>query len=326
MRAGAVRAGGGPGPGPGAGAGAGGVAGAGANGLIGRRVVAGLAGGAGGGCRVKALVRDVGAASRLFGGRRGVQVVGPEGWSEAVAEGDCRAVVNLCGEPVATRWDPAARKGILESRIDSTKILVDAINACPEAKRPEVLVNASAIGFYGTSTTGRFDEASSPGDDFLARVCVDWEAEAAKVDPAVRLVTLRTGLVLDREGGVLGKMVPAFQMFAGGAMGSGEQWCSWVHHEDVVGIVKLAIESPEAKGPINAVSPQPVTNAQFSEALGRALGRPSWLPVPDFALKAALGDGAALVLEGQRVLPKKAQDLGYRFRYADVQEAVRAAV
>ena len=273
---------------------------------------------------MKALVRDVGAAQRLFGGRLGVQVVGPEGWSEAVADGDCRAVVNLCGEPVATRWDAAARKGILESRIGSTKLLVDAINQAK--KRPEVLVNASAIGFYGTSTTGRFDEASSPGDDFLARVCVEWEAEAAKVDPAVRLVTLRTGLVLDSEGGVLGKMVPAFQMFAGGAMGSGEQWCSWVHHEDVVGILKLAIESPEAQGPINAVSPRPVTNAQFSEALGRALGRPSWLPVPDFALKAALGEGATLVLEGQRVLPKKAQDLGYRFRYVDVGEAVRAAV
>ncbi len=295
---------------------------AGANGLIGRRVVAGLTGA---GCRVKALVRDVAEARALFADR-GVEVVGVPDWPEAVAGGDCRAVVNLCGEPVATRWDPEARKGIRSSRIDTTRALVHAVNSAEAGRRPEVFVNASAIGYYGVSTVGSFDESSAPGGDFLAQVCVDWEAEAAKVDPDVRLVTLRTGLVLDREGGVLGKMVPAFRLFAGGAMGSGEQWCSWVHHEDVVGIIRLAIDDPKAEGPINAVSPRPVTNAQFSKAVGDALGRPSWLPVPDFALKAALGEGATLVLEGQRVFPKKAEALGYKFRHTDVEEAVRAAV
>ena len=318
---GAVRAGAGAGAGPGAPA----VAVAGANGLVGRRVVAGLTGE--GGCRVKALVRDVDKGRALFADRGGqVEVVGVPDWAEAVAGGDCRAVVNLCGEPVATRWDAAAQKGIRSSRIDTTRALVSAVNSAKAGRRPEVFVNASAIGFYGTSTVGIFDESSAAGNDFLADVCVDWEAEAAKVDPGVRLVTLRTGLVLDREGGVLGKMVPAFQMFAGGAMGSGEQWCSWVHHEDVVGIIRLAIDNPKAKGPINAVSPRPVTNAHFSRALGDALGRPSWLPVPDFALKAALGDGATLVLEGQRVLPTKAEALGYKFRHTEVEEAVRAAI
>jgi uncharacterized protein len=241
-------------------------------------------------------------------------------WQSVIAS--CDGVVNLAGEPIGEgRWTPERKQEILNSRKLGTQKIVEAIvNANP---KPTVLINASAIGYYGTSETAIFDETSISGNDFLAQVCQAWEAEARKVkDVGVRLVILRLGIVLG-NGGALGKMIPPFKLFAGGPIGSGRQWFSWIHVEDLVNLIVQALTKPEIEGVYNATAPNPVRMADLSQTLGQVMNRPSWLPVPAFAIEALLGDGAVVVLEGQQVLPKRTVETGFEYKYPNLQSALK---
>lgn len=234
------------------------------------------------------------------------------------------AVVNLAGLPISTRWSPEIKKEIKHSRINTTSKVVDLINNASMDLRPSVLVSATAIGYYGTSETRVFDERSPSGNDYLSEVCREWEAKALEVDNGVRLVLIRIGVVLGKDGGALAKMIPLFMMFAGGPLGSGRQWFSWIHLDDLVNLIYEALRNPSYKGIINGTAPNPVKLSEMCEQLGQVVSRPSWLPVPEFALKAVLGEGASVVLEGQRVLPLKAQELGFSYKYPYVRDALRA--
>ncbi|PSB21699.1 TIGR01777 family protein [Phormidesmis priestleyi ULC007] len=240
-------------------------------------------------------------------------------WQEKIS--GCDGVVNLAGEAIAeNRWTPERKQSLMDSRKITTQKLVEAIaNANP---KPSVLVNASAIGFYGTSETVTFDETSAAGNDFLAEVCQTWEAEASKVkESGVRLVILRLGIVLGM-GGALGKMLTPFKLFAGGPIGSGNQWFSWIHRDDLVSLILRALTRPEMEGVFNATAPQPVRMAEMTTTLGQVMNRPSWLPVPSFALEAMLGDGAKVVLEGQEVLPKHTLANGFEYQYLTIKPAL----
>ncbi|MHC5671640.1 thylakoid membrane protein ThyD [Nostoc sp.] len=240
-------------------------------------------------------------------------------WQGVIAS--CDSIANLAGEPIGEgRWTPERKQEILNSRKLGTQKIVEAIaNANP---KPTVLINASAIGYYGTSETASFDEASLSGNDFLAQVCQAWEAEAKKVkDAGVRLVILRFGIVLG-NGGALGKMIPAFKLFAGGPIGSGRQWFSWIHVDDLVNLILQALTKPEIEGVYNATAPNPVRMADLSQTLGGVMNRPSWLPVPSFAIEALLGDGAIVVLEGQQVIPKRTVETGFEYKYPNLKSAL----
>jgi uncharacterized protein (TIGR01777 family) len=243
-------------------------------------------------------------------------------WQNSVA--GCDAVVNLAGEPIAERWTPEHKKEILNSRQLGTQKIVEAIaQATP---KPSVLINASAIGYYGTSERATFDETSLPGNDFLAQVCQAWEAEAKKVkDAGVRLVILRIGIVLG-NGGALAKMITPFKLFAGGPLGNGNQWFSWIHRDDLVNLILEALKRPEVEGTFNATSPNPVHMKQVCDTLGDIMHRPSWLPVPAFALEMLLGEGAKVVLEGQQVLPKATEAIGFRYQYPTLKSALTEIV
>ncbi len=243
-------------------------------------------------------------------------------WQPAIS--GCDAVINLAGEPISERWSPKHKKEILDSRQLGTRTIVEAIKKADP--KPKVLVNASAIGYYGTSETKTFEESSAPGEDFLAQVCQKWEAEAQKVTEAgARLVILRIGIVLG-DGGALGKMLGAFKMFAGGPLGSGHQWFSWIHIDDLVGLIVEALSRQDMEGTFNATAPNPVRMNEFCETLGEVLKRPSWLPVPNFALEALLGEGSIIVLEGQEVLPKKTESIGFKYRYPTLKPALKEII
>ncbi|MBG1263230.1 TIGR01777 family oxidoreductase [Nostoc commune] len=240
-------------------------------------------------------------------------------WQSVIAS--CDGVVNLAGEPIGEgRWTPERKQEILNSRKLGTQKIVEAIaNANP---KPTVLINASAIGYYGTSETATFDETSLSGNDYLAQVCQIWEAQARKVkDAGVRLVILRFGIVLG-NGGALGKMITPFKLFAGGPIGSGRQWFSWIHVDDLVSLILEALTKPEIEGVYNGTAPNPVRMADLSQTLGEVMNRPSWLPVPGFAIEALLGDGAMVVLEGQQVLPKRTLETGFEYKYPNLQSAL----
>ncbi|WP_414568558.1 TIGR01777 family oxidoreductase [Nostoc sp. CCY 9925] len=279
------------------------------------------------GHRVLVLTRNTSFAQKVFpsGAFPNVEIVAytptqSGSWQSAIAL--CDAVVNLAGEPIGEgRWTPERKQEILNSRKLGTQKIVEAIvSANP---KPTVLVNASAIGYYGTSETATFDETSLSGKDFLAQVCQTWEAEATKVkDAGVRLVILRLGIVLG-NGGALAKMIPPFKLFAGGPIGSGRQWFSWIHLDDLVNLILQALTRPEIEGVYNATAPNPVRMADLSHTLGEVMHRPSWLPVPGFAIEALLGDGAMVVLEGQKVLPKRTVETGFEYRYANLQSALK---
>jgi uncharacterized protein len=247
------------------------------------------------------------------------------GWMQAL--GECDAVVNLAGENIFNRrWNDEVKTAIRDSRVRGTEIVVQALARAPRdaAGLPKVLVNASAVGYHGPRGDEELTEADPAGNDFLARVCVDWENAARAAEPSgVRVVMIRTGIVLDKEGGALAKLLTPFQWFVGGPVGSGRQWMSWVHHADLIGLYVFALDNDRAAGPVNATAPNPVTNKEFSKALGRALHRPSFLWAPEFALRMLLGEVAGLVTKGQRVLPTRASALGYTFRFAGLDEALR---
>ncbi|MGA9284898.1 MAG: TIGR01777 family oxidoreductase [Solirubrobacteraceae bacterium] len=237
------------------------------------------------------------------------------------------AVVHLAGENVAQRWTASAKRAIRESRVLGTRNLVLGIEALAETERPKVLVSGSAIGYYGAHGDEPIDEESPAGEDFLAQTCAQWETEAEMATRlGIRVVKVRTGVVLDSEGGALGKMLPPFKLGVGGPVASGRQYISWIHTDDVVGIVLAAIDGEQWRGAINATAPEPQRNRDFSKALGRALHRPSLLPVPGAALRLMYGDMAQVVTKGARVLPAKALVLGYEFRHPQLDEALRAAL
>lgn len=243
-------------------------------------------------------------------------------WADAVD--GAGAVVNLAGESIGgERWTDARRRAIRESRVMATRSLVEA---CRQARRPPgVFVSGSAQGYYGDRGSEVLTEASAPGGDFLAGVCVEWEAEARRASAVARLVLMRTALVLDRDEGALPRMVQPFRLFAGGPLGSGRQFVSWIHHEDWAGIAAMAIADGRVEGPVNAGSPNPVTNAEFARAIGKAIGRPSWIRTPAPALRALLGEMAdGLLLASQRMVPERALALGYAFQYPDPRHALAA--
>lgn len=243
-------------------------------------------------------------------------------WSKAID--GAYAVVHLAGASVfGKRWSPEYKEEIRTSRVVGTRGIVKAIANAKE--KPSVLVSGSAIGYYGFRDDTPIDESATPGDDFLARVCVEWEQEGARAEQhGVRTVLLRTGIVLDRTEGALAQMLPVFQMFMGGPILPGTQWFSWVHLDDEVGLILKALEDERVVGPFNATAPEPQTNQDFSSTLARVIGRPSWLPVPGFGLKIVLGEVGDMLTEGQRVMPKKAVDIGYRFTYETSHAALEA--
>lgn len=243
-------------------------------------------------------------------------------WDVALDGAD--GVINLAGEPIAEKkWTPTQRRRIEKSRIDATHSLVQA---CAKAKqRPQFLINASAVGYYGPHGDEMITEEIAPGNDFLSVLCRDWEEEAKKAEElGMRVVRLRIGIVLGHGGGALGKMAVPFKFFVGGALGSGQQWMSWIHLEDLVGLIVQTIDDPRTAGPVNATAPTPVRNKEFCQTLAKVMHRPCWATVPGFALRMALGDMAEMLLTGQRVIPAVAEKSGYRFRYPTLEPALQA--
>ncbi len=278
------------------------------------------------GDRLVVLARDPQRANRQFPRQffPNIEVVGYTpfeigDWAKAIS--GCDAVINLAGEPIAgVRWTKQRKQEIRDSRILTTKVLVEAI-AKADVK-PQTLISGSAIGYYGSSLDKSFDEDSDVGNDFLANVCKDWEAEAEKVTAmGVRLVKLRTGIVLGM-GGAIAKMLPIFQVGGGGKIGSGKQWFSWIHRDDLVSLIIYALTNPQLSGALNATAPQPVTNEDFTIAFAKAIKRPAFLPVPAAALILIYGEGASVLLDGQKVLPHKATVNRFAFQYPDIDSAL----
>lgn len=231
------------------------------------------------------------------------------------------AVVHLAGEPIAQRWNERRKKAIRDSRVKSTRLLVEALKSLEH--RPRVLVSGSAIGFYGDRGEEVLEESSPPGSGFLPETCQAWEHAALEaMGLGIRTAVLRTGIVLSTRGGALKKMLPPFRLGVGGPVGSGKQWMSWIHIDDIVGAIRHILDKDDVMAAVNGVAPAPATNAEFARALGRALSRPAFLPAPAFGLKIAFGEMASIVLEGQRVVPKKLLETGYRFRFPDLQGAL----
>jgi uncharacterized protein len=240
------------------------------------------------------------------------------------------AVVHLAGENVAQRWSERAKRAIRDSRVVGTRNLLAGLKAAGEAPgglRPRTLISGSAVGYYGPRGEEPLDEDAPPGSDFLSETCVAWEAEAQKASAlGMRVVLVRTGVVLNRHGGALKKMLPSFQLGVGGPVAGGEQYMSWIHREDLVGMIRAALADERWSGPINGTAPEPVTNREFSRALGRALHRPSLLSVPGFALGLLYGEMAEIVTAGARVMPAKPLVLGYGFRHPELDEALRSVL
>lgn len=277
--------------------------------------------------QILALVRNVDKAAKIFPQQQfpKVELVAYQpqisgAWQQTLS--GCDGVVNLAGEPlVGNRWTPSRKQEIINSRAVGTQRIVEAITAADP--QPTVLVNASAIGYYGTSETATFDESSHPGDDFLAEVCQAWEQAAQAVtDTGARLVIFRLGIVLGM-GGALAKMLPPFQMFAGGPIGKGRQWFSWIHRDDLVNFMLTALTDGSKSGIYNATAPHPVRMNELCQSLGKVLNRPSWLPVPDIALELLLGEASQLVLEGQNVQPKNTQAAGFQYQYEMINSALQ---
>lgn len=237
------------------------------------------------------------------------------------------AVVHLAGEPIAQRWNERVKRAIADSRVTGTRHLVEGLGELDAESRPSVLVSSSAIGYYGARGAEPIDEEASAGAGFLAQVCVAWESEARAADAlAMRSVQVRTGVVLDRGGGALAKMLPPFRLGVGGPVAGGRQYVAWIHRDDLVGIMSAALVDSRWSGPINATAPEPVSNRTLSRALGRVLHRPALLPVPEVALRALYGEMAEIVTTGVRAVPAKALVLGYRFKYPRLDEALREAL
>jgi uncharacterized protein len=297
----------------------------GATGLIGRTLLAALQAQ---GAELTVLSRDPAraAATLAAAGLAPTQLVPWDPETEPVpvrAIAGREAVVHLAGEDVAQRWTARAKQAIRESRVSGTRHLVEGLREASD--RPGVLVSASAIGYYGPHGEEPLDEEAPAGEDFLARVCADWEAEAGRASElAIRVVLLRTGVLLDPAGGALARMLPPFRLGLGGPVAGGRQYISWIHREDIIAIVLAALSDERWSGPVNATAPEPCTNRDFSRTLGRVLRRPALLPVPGFALRLLYGEMAEVVTSGARVVPAKPLVLGYRFQQPHLAPALRS--
>ena len=292
----------------------------GATGFIGRRLIE----------RLARAPHQIHALSRRTAAKFGDTAVWISPWDpmagepgpESVANAD--AIVHLAGEPVAQRWTPEAKIRIRESRVQGTRHLVQALST--QSRRPAVLVCGSAIGIYGSRGDEILSESSAAGSDYLAEVCQEWEKQAALAESlGIRVVRIRTGIVLGKGGGALEKMLPPFKAFVGGKVGSGKQWMSWIHLDDLVGIICHALENP-MHGAFNGTAPNPVTNSAFTAELARALGRPAVFPVPGFALRAMFGEMSEMLLGSQRALPRATEAAGYKFEYPELGRALRSIV
>ncbi len=294
----------------------------GATGLIGPRVVAALKAR---GDEVTVLSRNPGRAQEALGGVEAHAWDPEAGRAPTTALAGRDAVLHLAGEPINQRWTDDAKRRIRTSREEGTRNLVAGLRAADP--RPRALVSASGIDYYGAHDDELVDEHSPPGTGFLPEVCVAWEAEARAAEGiGLRVVTVRTGVVLDRNGGALKTMLVPFKLGVGGPVAGGRQYMSWVHVDDVVGVYLQALSDDAWSGAVNATAPDPVTNRDFSKALGRVLHRPALAPVPPLAVRALYGEMADLVVEGRRAIPWRTRQLGYRFRHADLDEALRAAL
>lgn len=315
---------------PAAGAGARTIVVTGATGVVGRPLVRALVAG---GDRVVALVRDGTRARAALPAAvelEACDLESPGPWQERLA--GAHGVLHLAGEPLAgKRWDARQKQLLRDSRVETARVLVEGLAALPSSRRPAVLVTASEIDYYGFANRqldddDPVDELAPRGDGFLARLCAAWEGEAAAAeDLGVRVVRLRSGVILGPGAG-LAKMTAPFRWFAGGRLGSGQQWFSWIALADAVSAYRTALADPRWRGPINLVAPETVRNADLARALGRALGRPSWLPVPAFALRAAVGELAEYLLEGRRVVPAALERLGFTFQHPTLAGALAAAL
>lgn len=293
----------------------------GSTGTIGRALVRGLRDT---GHDVIALSRDAGRARAVLGTGVTISV-----WANPTAElppaealEGADAVIHLLGEPIAQRWTAQAKRRIRDSRVESTRRLVAALHKLPQADRPGVLVSQSAPGFYGAAGEEWLDESAPPGSDWLAGVVVDWETAAAEAGDLLRVVITRTGVVLSPAGGALAKMLPFFRLGLGGPVAGGRHYVPWVHLDDVTGALICCTERPELAGAVNVTSPNPVTNAELSRALGRALHRPAVLPVPGLALDLLYGEMAKMVTTGQRLRPGRLLGVGYHFRQPELDRAL----
>ena len=303
------------------------VAVTGATGFVGSRLVHRLHDA---GHQIKVFARNPERARKVFptSAYDRVEIVGytPQqsgDWQASIS--GCDGVINLAGEAISERWTPERKREIMNSRAIGTEKLVEAIGIADV--KPKVLVSASAIGFYGTSETAEFYETSEPiKQDFLSQVCQAWEKAAEKVTAyGTRLVTVRIGIVLGM-GGAIAKMLAPFRLYAGGPIGSGKQWFSWVHRDDLVSLFMQSLTDDNMSGVYNGTAPHPVRMAEMCDALGKVMNRPSWLPVPDFVIETLLGDGAVVVLEGQKVLPERTQSTGFSYAYPKVETALRDIV
>jgi uncharacterized protein (TIGR01777 family) len=288
----------------------------GATGLIGRALCEALTARGDG---VVALSRRPDPAGLPAGVRRVQGDPSVEGqWLEALAAAD--ACVHLAGDPVAEgRWTEEKKRRIRESRLRSTALVAGLLRE----RGPRVLVSGGAVGYYGSRGDEPLDESAAPGRGFLADVSRAWEAAAWAARPRARVVAVRTGIVLAREGGALPRLVRPFRLFAGGPLGRGDFWQPWIHLQDEVGLLLLALDDARAEGPLNAAAPEPARNRDVARAIGRVLGRPSALPAPELAVKLALGELASVVLASQRVVPRRALELGFRFRFPALEPALR---
>lgn len=294
----------------------------GGTGFIGRALCTGLSQE---GHRVTILTRHAGSTARHLGKQQlSVEWTGQHAgpWEQALDGAD--AVINLAGAPIAdARWTPARKHLLIESRVHTTRIIVEAMSR--RSSKPRVLISASGIGYYGANDDRVLDEGAARGQGFLADLCLAWEAEALRAaEFGTRVVLLRTGMVLEQDGGALPKMLLPFRLFAGGPIMPGSQWVSWIHRHDHIGLIRWALVNNHVSGPLNAVAPGPVTMKTFCEVLGRVLHRPSWLPVPEFAFKMLLGELGTLMTTGQRVTPAKAMEGGYKFQYPTLEPAFQA--
>ena len=301
----------------------------GATGVVGQRLLGALRD-AGAADEVTVLSRDpVRASSKL--GAIGAAPAQAFAWeprgelapAQALAGRD--AVVHLAGERIDQRWSAEAKRAIGESRVLGTRNLIAALAGVEP--RPHTLVSASAVGYYGSHGEEPLDEEAPAGGDFLAQLCAAWEQEAQRAGAlGMRVVAIRTGVVLDRAGGALKRMLPPFRLGLGGPLAGGRQYMSWIHHADLTGIMLAALGDARWSGAVNATAPEPVSNRAFSRALGRALKRPALMPVPAIALRAAYGEMSSVLTSGARVMPAKALVLGYRFSHPQLEEALRAAI
>ncbi len=303
------------------------VAVTGATGFVGSRLVHRLHDA---GHQIKVFARNPERARKVFptSAYDRVEIVGytPQqsgDWQASIS--GCDGVINLAGEAISERWTPERKREIMNSRAIGTEKLVEAIGMADV--KPKVMGSASAIGFYGTSETAEFYETSEPiKQDFLSQVCQAWEKAAEKVTAyGTRLVTVRIGFVLGM-GCASAKMLTPFRLYAGGPIGSGKQWFSWVHRDDLVSLFMQSLTDDNMSGVYNGTAPHPVRMAEMCDALGKVMNRPSWLPVPDFVIETLLGDGAVVVLEGQKVLPERTQSTGFSYAYPKVETALRDIV